>query len=374
MMTPMLGSKLRRRLRCDFTYMRPRPLLTLIVALLATGLVAGCGGGGSGDQADASTDVDQLLKDTFSGSKDIKSGKFDLALDVRAGGQTGALAVKIAGPFESQGKGKVPKLDITASFEGGGQNIEAGVTSTGDRGFVSFSGTDYEVSGPVWKQFIASYEQAGSKGNDQSLATLGIDPRKWLTNARNSGEAKVGDTDTVKITGDVDVTKLLDDVNAALQKIRSIGGSGAANLPEQLTAEQKQQAADAIKDLSVEIYTGAEDKILRRMVVAMKVETPSGSSGGAQAADVKFDLQLLDLNQGQDINAPESPKPFADLTSQLNSLGLGGLGGLGGGSGSGSGSGGGTDQKNLEKYSQCIQDAAGNNDKIRKCADLLAAP
>jgi hypothetical protein len=355
--------------------MRPRSLLTLIVALLATGLVAGCGGGGSGDQADASTDVDQLLKDTFSGSKDIKSGKFDLALDVKAGGQTGALAVKIAGPFESQGKGKVPKLDITASFAGGGQNIEAGVTSTGDRGFVSFSGTDYEVAGPVWKQFTASYEQAGSKGSDQSLATLGIDPRKWLTNARNSGEAKVGDTDTVKITGDVNVPKLLDDVNAALQKIRTIGGAGAANLPEQLTAEQKQQAVDAIKDLSVEIYTGAEDKIMRRMVVAMKINTPSGSSGGAQAADVRFDLQLLDLNEGQDINAPENPKPFADLASQLNSLGLG-LNGLGGGSGSGSGSGNGagTDQKNLEKYSQCIQAAGGDNNKIRKCADLLAAP
>jgi outer membrane murein-binding lipoprotein Lpp len=56
--------------------MRLRPLLTLTVAVLTTGLVAGCGGGAGGDQADASTDVDQLLQDTFSGSKQIKSGKF----------------------------------------------------------------------------------------------------------------------------------------------------------------------------------------------------------------------------------------------------------------------------------------------------------
>jgi hypothetical protein len=373
-MTPLLGSKLRRGLRCNFVFMRLRPLLTLIVALLATGLVAGCGGDGSGDAADASTDVDQLLKDTFSGSKDIKSGKFDLALDVKAGGDTGALTIKVAGPFESQGKGKVPKLDINASFEGGGQNLEAGVTSTGDRGFVSLSGTDYEVAGPVWKQFTASYEQAGTKGSDQSLATLGIDPRKWLTNARNGGEAKVGDTDTVKITGDVDVPKLLDDVNAALAKLRSIGGASAEGLPEQLTAEQKQQAVDAIKDLSVEIYTGAEDKILRRMVVAMKIDTPAGSSTGAQSADVKFDLQLLDLNEGQEIEAPKNAKPFADLASQLDSLGLGGITGGGSSGSSGSGSGSGATEKNLEKYSDCVQSAGGDTGKIRKCADLLAAP
>jgi hypothetical protein len=358
-------------------FMRLRPLLTLIVALLATALVAGCGGDSKGEEADSSTDVDQLLTDTFSGSKDIKSGKFDLALNIKAGGPTGTLAIKIAGPFESQGKGKVPKLDINASFEGGGQNLEAGVTSTGDSGFVSFNGTDYEVAGPIWKQFTASYEQAGSKGSGQSLATLGIDPRKWLTNAENAGEAKVGDTDTIKITGDVDVPKLLDDVNAALSKLRTLGGSSAANLPEQLTAEQKQQAVDAIKDLSVEIYTGAEDKILRRMVVAMKIETPAGSSTGKQSADVKLDLQLLDLNEDQEINAPENPKPFADLASQLNSLGLslGGLGaGAGGGTSGSAGSGSSATAENVQKYSECVQDAGGDTAKIQKCSDLLAAP
>jgi len=375
-MTPMLGSKLRRGLRCNPIFMRLRPLLTLFVALLATGLIAGCGGDGGGEEASSSTDVDQLLKDTFSGSKEIKSGKIDLALDVTSAGETGAVKVNVTGPFESQGTGKVPKLDINASLEGGGQNIDAGVTSTGDSGFVSFSGTDYEVSGPIWKQFTAGFEQSASKGNDQSLATLGIDPRKWLTNAENAGEAKVGDTDTIKITGDVDVPKLLDDVNAALEKLRSIGGSQAEGLPEQLTPEQKQQAGDAIKDLSVEIYTGAEDTILRRMLVTMKIDAPAGGSTAAQSADVKFDLQLLDLNEDQEIEAPENPKPFADLAAQLNSLGLnlGGLGGGGSAGSSGSGSGSAPDAKSLEKYSDCVQGAGGDTDKIRKCSDVLAAP
>jgi hypothetical protein len=335
--------------------MRARPLLFLLIALLATALVAGCGG--DDDAADSSTDVNQLLDETFSGDKDIKSGRLDLALDASSQ-DAGALKVKVAGPFQSRGEGKVPEVDIDASFSGGGESIDGGVTSTGDRGFVSLAGTDYEVSGPVWRQFTAAYEQAGSKQQGQSLATLGIDPRKWLTGAKNAGEAKVGDIDTIKITGGVDVPKLLDDLNTALGKLRSLGGAGAGSLPDQLTDAQKQQAADAVKDLSVEIYTGAEDKILRRMVVAMTVAAESGG----QPADVRFDLQLLDLNEDQDIEAPENAKPFADLASKLGGLGLPGLGGSGSG---------GADKQSLQKYSDCIKNAGGDTAKVRKCGDLL---
>jgi outer membrane murein-binding lipoprotein Lpp len=376
-MTPMLGSKLRRDVRCNPVPMRLRPLLLLLAVVLSLGLLAGCGGDGNteskGEEADSSTDVDQLLKDTFTGKKDIKSGKLDVALDADSGGQT--FVVKLGGAFESTGTGKMPKLDMDASFEGGGQTLEGGLTLTGDKGFVSYAGTDYEIDGATFQAIKAGYEEqakAGGSQSDQSLATLGIDPSKWLTNARNEGEAKVGDTDTVKITGDVDVPKMLDDVNAALAKIRTLGGSSAAGLPDQLSEQDKKQAADAIKDLSVEIYTGSEDKILRRIVVAMKLEVPA-ATGTAQSANVKLDVQLLDLNESQEFKAPENPKPFKDLAAQLQQLGLGGLGGLGGaggGSGSGSGSSGGTTQENLEKYSQCIEGASGN-DEIRKCADLL---
>jgi hypothetical protein len=366
----MLGSKLRRDVCCNPTLMRPRSLLLYLVAVLATaGLVAGCGGGGGDDEASSSTDVNQLLKDTFNGKKDIKSGKLDLAVNVGAGSQ-GTFAIKVSGPFESQGSGKLPKLDIDASLEGGGQSFQAGVTSTGDKGFVSYAGTDYAVPDSVFKQFKAGFEEsakkAGSQTSNQSLASLGIDPSKWLTNPKNEGDAKVGDTDTIKITGDVDVGKALDDVNTALQKIRSIGGAQASSLPDQLSDADKKQAEDAIKDLSVEIYTGKDDQILRRMVVAMKLAAQN------QTADVKLDFQLLDLNEGQDINEPESTKPFSELASKLNGLGLGGLGALGSGTGnSSSGSGSSGSQKNLEKYSQCIQEANGDNTKIAKCADLL---
>ena len=48
-------------------------LVSLLVALLALGLVAGCGG--DDEAADSSTDVDTLLEETFAGGKAIESGR-----------------------------------------------------------------------------------------------------------------------------------------------------------------------------------------------------------------------------------------------------------------------------------------------------------
>jgi hypothetical protein len=358
---------------------RPRLLILALVAFLAALVVAGCGGGDSANSASADTSVDELLDKTFSGQKKVDSGKLDLSLklDVQEGGSAqvqGPISLRLSGPFQTQGKGKLPKFDITAAFEGAGQSLDAGVTSTGDKAFVTFQGTDYEVSDQVFQQFKAGYEQAqkqsADKGNQQSLATLGIDPRRWLTDAKNEGEAKVGDTDTIKITGGVDVEKLLDDVNTALDKARSLGVEGSDSLPEKLTDKQKQEAADAIKDLSVEIYTGKDDSTLRRMVVNMGVD--SQQSGQKTSGTLGLDFQLLDLNEDQSIEAPSGAKPFNDLLGQLGGLGLGGAGASGSGSsGSGAGSGG-ASAEDLKKYSDCVTEAGSDTAKAQKCAELLS--
>ena len=345
--------------------MQLRALVIMVLALVAVGC------GGDGETADSSTDVDQLLNDTFSGSKTIESGRLDFALDVEADAGEGPVTVKVSGPFQSQGDSRLPLIDVKGSFEGGGESLSGGITATEDAAYVSFGGETYEVAGPVFEQFKAGFEQSAKEASgqqDQSLASLGIDPRRWLTNARNEGEAKVGDTDTIKITGDVDVPKLLDDVNAALEKIRSLGVQGSDQLPDKLTDAEKQQTAEAIDQLSVEIYTGADDRILRRMVVDLGIKLPEGTStaGGAQSADIHLDLQLLDVNEDQEIEAPDNAKPFAELLKQFEGLGLGGFG-LGGAAGGGA-------QPDVDAYSKCVQENLGDDDAVRKCGDLLTTP
>jgi hypothetical protein len=342
--------------------MHSRTFLTLLLAVLALAAVA-CG---DSEPADSDSDVNELLEATFSGTKAIESGRISLALDVSSEGEP--LVVKVSGPFQSQGKGRLPQLDVDASLEGGGQNLSGGLITTADQAFVTIGDSTYEVAGPVYEQFKASYEQSAKESSDkqdQSLASLGLDPRRWLTNAKNEGESKVGETETIKITGDVDVPKLLDDVSSALERVRSLGIQGADQIPDKLTDAEKREAAEAIDELSVEIHTGADDRILRRMVISMVLAGPDG-----QEVDARFDLQLQEVNEEQEIEAPGDAKSFDELLSQFEGLGLGGLGSLGGADGAGAGGA----APNVDEYSECVQQAGGDNDKVRKCADLLTTP
>jgi hypothetical protein len=366
------------RTRTLFASASRRALVTAsLVAAAAALLIAGCGGGAK--PASTSTDVNQLLKDTFSGGdRAIRSGKLSLALHIETQGGANAqpIDVSLSGPFESQGTGKLPKLALKAHLEGAGQNLDAGITSTGDKAFVAFGGSDYVVSDPVFAQLKQGYEKAqaeAAKRKGTSLGALGIDPRRWLKNPRNAGEVKVGGDDAIKITGEVDVPKLLDDVNTAIERTRAIGLQGGGALPQKLTPQQRQQAADAVKSLAVEIDTGKDDRILRRIVVDLSVTAPKATAGGAQSATIKLDLQFTEVNKSQDISAPSNAKPLDELLGQLGGLSAA-LGGTTGSGSSGSGSGSGAGSANLEKYSKCIQDAGNDAAKAGKCADLLTAP
>jgi hypothetical protein len=350
------------------TRLRPAVLLSLLLALVF-GVAACCGG--SDDEVSSSTDVNELLTQTFTGSKEVKSGNLDLSLKIEAqGGDSqvqGPVNISLTGPFQAQDQGKLPKFKLDAAFEGAGQSIKAGATSTGDKGYLSFQGTDYVVEDQVFEQFKAGFEQAQKQGSDQkqSFASLGMDPRKWLTNPKNEGDSKVGDDDTIKITGGIDVSKLLDDVNDALGKASALGLGGAGQVPEKLTEQQKRAVVDAVKDPRVEIYTGKEDTILRRLVVNLGIDDKASGSNGT----VGFDVSITDLNEEQDIAEPADAKPFKDLLGQLGGLGLGG--GLQQGQGSG-GSGSGSSSQDLEKFSQCITEAGDDVEKARKCSDLLS--
>ena len=358
----------------------PRFLAVLLLALFAL-ILGACGGSDDegGTSASSDDDVTSLLEKTFTGEKQMDSGKLAMSFTLEAQGEgseqlQGPVKVSLEGPFDATDQESMPKFALEASLQGAGQNLQAGATSTGDKGFVSFQGTQYAVSDAVFSQFATQYQQARKQAErqeqqGQSLATLGLDPRKWLVDPQNAGEAEVGDTETIKITAGIDVDKLLDDANTALESAASLGAVQGQQLPERLTEEQKRQASKAIKDPRIEIYTGAEDKIMRRLVLTLGlVDEGSGGSG-----TIAFDVAVTDLNEPQEIAEPENAQPFERLAAQLQSI----LPALGGAPSSGSGSGGvqgggGAAGGDFEAYSECLTKAGDDVQKARKCADLLA--
>ena len=86
------------------TRLRPALLLSLLAALMLA--VSACGGSdeGGGEEASSSTDVNELLTQTFTGSKKVESGNLSLKLQIEAeGGEAsqlqGPVSTSLAGPL-----------------------------------------------------------------------------------------------------------------------------------------------------------------------------------------------------------------------------------------------------------------------------------
>ena len=87
------------------------------LALLAVGLLAGCGnedesGGGGGSSGGKSEDPAALLKKAF--ATHVESGELKLKMNVDVKGSakmSGPLSLEIGGPFKSRGQNELPLLD-----------------------------------------------------------------------------------------------------------------------------------------------------------------------------------------------------------------------------------------------------------------------
>jgi hypothetical protein len=334
--------------------------LLLICCLILPGVgLAACGG--------QDEDVDVLLRETFSGEKDVDSGRLSLEARIDAQGSErlkSPVALRVRGPFEKSERDGLPEFDLDASLSGSGITYEVGASVVGDSGYVLFQDEHYVLSRELFAQFKSGFEEArnkkaGDSGASADLATLGIDPRKWLTNARNEGEAKVGDEDTIRITGDIDVPMLLDDVARA----RESRGGATAGSPA-LTEEQRARIEQAVEAMRVEIFTGARDRILRRLVLDADVVAPEGEDG-FDSADVRVDYSISELNEDQEITPPRDPRPFDELARQLRGLGL---------AGAAAGSDAGSERANrrkLRRYTRCVRQAGQDDAAVRRCAERL---
>ncbi|HEX8207018.1 MAG TPA: hypothetical protein VF587_13235 [Solirubrobacteraceae bacterium] len=347
-----------------------RPLLVLFALLVCTIGLAACGGGDDDD-----VDVAEVLRQTFGEDKDIKSGRLDLSLRLDAKGSAalaGPITARLAGPFSSTGADQLPQFDFEADFNAAGQSLRAGATSTEDGGFVSFQGQAYQLSEELFKQFREGYAAEAKKGDGDgdgvSFKSLGVDPQRWLRDAKYVDKKRVGGAETLHLRASIDIPRLLEDVNKILGRAEQIQGQAS----RELTAEERKQIEESITDADIELWTGEEDKILRRLNVRLSFAVPEERRERAQGLEsgvLRFDLALGGINDEQTIRAPEGARPLDELLQSIQGGGAGGSGSGGGSGGSGGGSGG-AQAPEASPYEQCVADAGSDIAKLQECAGL----
>ncbi len=346
-------------------------VVVLAIALPIPAAVAGCGGGGS---SGGTEDPQQVLDQTFNNPTKVTSGNLNITLDGSAeGAQGGNVSATIEGPFQGDPNDQTtfPQFDLTAdiSASGAGQSFSfnGSLVATQDNAYVEYQDQAYEVGTQLFSQFKKAYEasaQQAQAGQDQSssiLGQLGIDPKTWLTNVTNEGDEDVEGTSTIHIHGDADVDQVVSDIGKLAQQAPA-GGTTPSVTPAQLD-----QLKSAIQGATVDVYSGADDHLLRKLALSLTIAPPSGA--GVSSVKVDFSITLSDVNQQQTISSPSGAKPITELLSKLGlgGLPLGGLGGTSGGLPSVPGGGGGPSTQ----YLQCVQQAGSDPAKINACASKL---
>jgi len=382
-----------------------------VALILCASLLAACGGGDDGGTDES---AQQLINQTFSGEKQVDSGKvnMDLSANLQATGAAasqleGPISLKLTGPFQSRGEDKLPEVDFDMTVSAGGQKFTAGAVTTTEEAFISYQGTDYKIPQGQFDRYKRQVEREARSNNDQQnqfdLATLGVNPRTWLQNPRKEGEEEVGGAETVHVSADVRIGALLEDVNDLLRRAGRLG-LDEQQVPERIPRDTMRQLEESVRAAKFDLWTGKDDQIMRRLEIEFSFETPEdlrSQAQGVEGGTVDMKVEIADLNEDQDIKVPENARPLSELQNQLGigALGLGeGLGGgssgggssgggssgsSGGSAGGSSGSSGGSSGSDLgtgggsggtsarsERYLECLSEAKVPAD-IEKCSSIL---
>ena len=295
----------------------------LLPVLLAGALLGGCG-------EDDTESVTELLDTAF--ATPIGSADVTLDVEIELDGideLQDPIEIALTGPYDSREKGQIPMVDWDVTVGAQNQSFNATLTSTGDRAFVGFQGTEYEVS----EQTVAALNQQlaaneNSEG-ERDLSEFGINARDWVVDAEEEGDEEVAGVETTHVSGKLDVTRVLEDLNTVVQEAAKLGGPLGQQAPPELTDEQKDQIEEVVQDPGFDAYVGTEDDALHRLSADLEFEVPEDSReqvGGLEGGRVSFSIEFANIGSAQPIEAPEGARPISELTQQLQGLLGGALG------------------------------------------------
>jgi hypothetical protein len=344
-----------------------RPTALLLIALAAALAVAGCGG----DKDDPA--AKRLVRDAF--GRSIGSAETDIEVSAELNGVpqlAQGIRVKLAGPYQSNGKGKLPSINWDVSIGGGGQTFSIGLLSVADQAFVNFQGTNYRLNRRTVAAVSGPGGSQGGGGPRESLRQrFGVDPLDWIRDAKQEDDAEVAGVPTRHVSADVDVKRALRDLNTVVTRTTA-GRPGKP--PVSLSQKELDSIADVVHDPRFDLYVGKADGKIRRLSLDLRFEVPEKSRarlGGLSGGTISIDVQLAAVGRPQRIEAPRRSRPIQELTRQLG--GIGGLRALfGARPGGGGQSGSPPSAQQFKAYSDCL-DKAKPSDRaaIDRCAALL---
>jgi hypothetical protein len=252
---------------------------------------------GQGSEPEGRVTPNEALRSAFSFDR-LRSARFDGSLSLKTrGARPQSARVEISGKFQGGAKGEIPRFDVDVKLRALDQRLNAGFVSLGDRAYFTRGEVGYEIPRAVWSKVVDAARDGG-RGGSPSLR-LPFDPRSWLRDVKSQRAERINGVDTVHVSASVDPARALRDVlRAAAQSGQTPGA-----LPPQLV----NMVARAVKRAELDVFVGAEDRILRRVTLDLELALPAQlqTSPGVRGATIALAFNLSDVNRPQAVERPE---------------------------------------------------------------------
>jgi len=241
------------------------------------------------------------LEETAQRLGEIRSGDLDLRMTTSTGDEGASEAgFELTGSFELPAEGGLPVADVDYTQIGGDAETSIGYIATGEQIYVEVEGQAYELAPEQVERFRGPPESDGAGLSSLELET-------WVKNPQVS-EGAAG---VEVITGELDVVTALNDLFALAEEL------GAGDVP-QIEGEDVARLQEAVESATIEVQTGAEDRLLRSIVmdvdlVSPLAETLDPSLAGTLGVGFSFELAISNANGDIEVEAPPDALPITDL-------------------------------------------------------------
>ena len=270
--------------------------LALTVGLL---LMVACG--------DDATDA---LSETAANLEEITSGDLAMSFVVSSEGSVGEAETgfELHGPFAlPEEEGELPTASIVYTRLAGDEEASVTFISTGEAAYVDLDGTVYELP----PENVEELSGASSSSEEGIFGDINLGD--WMQDPEISDGPDVQGASTDLIRSDLDAVEAFNDLIGIAESFA--GGDVGLPLIEGSSAEQLE---NAVEEATIELYTGTEDRYLRRLVVDVdfgikdRAGAPENLSQLA-GARMSVEMEIADPNGEVTVEEPEDALPYTEL-------------------------------------------------------------
>lgn len=309
--------------------MPPKTFIGILSALLIAVLV-GCGGDDSpGDSGAAdkggkanSPEVKKLIRETFGPNDKAKSGNISAVVDIDVKGHPRyrePVQVSLVGPFTDAAGQPEAMLDVSLGLRGG--ILGGDMYLKGDKALIGLGSTAYEIPTAIATPLRKPLAKTGNT-LDAILGVFSINPDRWAKNPRIVGNERVAGIDTIHGTAQINTKNLFLDLATLAKRLTSLRITDITGLPRAVDAQARAALSRSVKTATGDVYTGADDKVLRRAKLNVLLEPSAKDRKLLKFTSIKVaaNLDITDIGAPQKVNVPTNRGSYDALQLSLDAL------------------------------------------------------